>query len=220
MTRRQKLVLILLTTVTLSPLWAFNYGARLNFGLSSGTGSEWYKTLDQAGSISFNKVLPTVGIGVFTEFDMTPDLLFTPELNYVLNRGTAMADDFDNFIRTQTVHSIEILLPLAHDFKFDSGNKAFRILGGFQLLYSFNLEQSIKINGDERFTEDMKNLKPFSMGFVLGGGLEFRKQKKMSWFLDMRMIIPASVRIEYSQPDGSTSEFKTLELLFGSGIKF
>jgi Outer membrane protein beta-barrel domain len=220
MTRRLKILLILLTTVSLSPLSAFNYGARFNIGMSRGTGSEWYSALKQAGSISFNKSLPTMGIGVFAEFDLKSNYLFTPELYYVLNRGTAMRDDEDNFIRTQTINSLELLLPFAYDIEFDSGSKALRLLGGFQFRYSFNLNQRIKIDDNERFTEGMEMITPLSMGFVLGSGIEFKKPEKMSWLLDLRLIIPASASIRYSLPDGSENSFKSMELLIGTGIKF
>lgn len=220
MTRRHKILILFLITVNLSPLWAFNYGARFNLGASMGTGSDWYKALNDAGSIGFNSAIPTAGIGIFGEMDVTPILIFTPELYYVFNRGNRMTDDNGDYIKTSSIHSIELLLPLAYDFEFDSGNKAFRVLGGFQSQYSFKLKQDIDVNETERSDIELENLSPFSIGLVIGSGIETNRNKKMAWLFDLRMIIPLSTRMRYSLPNGSENSFKTLEILVGSGIKF
>jgi hypothetical protein len=219
MTRILKISIFLLATFSISPLGALSFGGRINLGLTTGTGGEWWDTLEEAGDRRFNEVRPTVGIGGFIEMDIS-SFIFAPELNYAVNRGTAMGNSQDQFIRTSAIHSLEMILPLAYDFIFNEEKKAFRVMGGFQLLYSFNLQQAIKITNDEETHTDLKNLSPFSMGFVLGSGIEFRKQKKMSWFLDARIIIPFSDRITYTLSNGSEQSYKTIEFLLGSGIKF
>lgn len=220
MTRRHNVLLILLTTVSLSSLSAFSYGARFNVGMTRGTGSEWRSALEQAGNIRFNESLPTMGIGVFTEFDFKSNVLLSPELYYVFNRGVGMGDDEDNEIRIQTINSLELILPIAYDIEFDSGNKALKLLAGFQFRYSFDLNQRITIDENERFTEGIEMVTPISMGFILGSGIEFKKPEKISWLLDLRLIIPASTSIRYTLPNGSENNYNSMELLIGTGIKF
>ncbi|MDC7235698.1 MAG: outer membrane beta-barrel protein [Spirochaetales bacterium] len=219
MTRRRILFLILLIVISFSPLWGLDYGVRVYAGISSGVGNQWANTLKEAGGRGFNDVLPTLGLGVFTDFSINSSFYFTPEIGYALSRGMAMSDNHDNYIRTRALHSLELLLPLSYEYVLDEGNKAVRLSSGFHCLYSFDLNQERSVNDLEQ-SMDLENKSPFSLGLLLGGGLEMRRQKKMSWLLNTTIIVPLSNRISYDLPGGDEVSYKTMEVLVGSGIKF
>lgn len=211
--------LFLLLFISLSGASALDYGFKLNWGISSGSGQNWNAILDEAGNRDFNDALPTLGLGGFIDFPIAGELYITPELYYVLNRGVHLSNARDDYLKASALHSLEMILPIARDFPFSSDTKALRVMGGFQLQYSFDITSRSQTDNIKTETTS-SNTAPLSVGFVLGTGVEFRRQKKMSWMTDLRMKIPFSNSMGYTVADGSDVKVKTLEILMGAGIKF
>ena len=215
---RNALILILFS-MNLSALWAVDYGFRLSLGFSKGTGQEWNNMLDEAGDRGFADALGTLGAGIFAEIPLSPVNLFTPELSYVRNRGVHLSNGRDEYLKTAAVHSFELILPVTRIFPNSSENRTFRVMGGFQILYSMDLVESSRFNDTEE-TRNLENKTPLSLGLVLGTGMEFKRNEKTSWLGDIRVKIPFTDSLTYNNTEGSEVSLKTMEVLLGGGIKF
>jgi len=207
--------LLLLLTVSLN---ALDFGTRVSLGVSSGIGQGWNSLLVDAGSRDYSDLLGTAGIGVFTEFDLSETLFFSPEISLVLNRGVGMRDGSDNSISIKAPGALEMILPLSLEFPLSSA-KALRMTCGLQLFISPELQEEIRMNGSTD-SRDLENGSPFSAGVILGGGMVFRRDKRVSLITDLRFKLPFTDSISLTASDGSSLHLKTIEVLAGTGIRF
>jgi len=209
------LIFLLLLSVS---LYAFDFGIRFSLGLSSGIGRGWDKMLDEAGSRAYSDTLGTAGIGLFAEYRLNQTLFFSPEINFVLNRGVRMSSGSGDSIRTASEGSLELILPLSREFPI-SQSRAYRMTGGLQLLLAPQLIEEHQIN-EMRQTQNLRNDTPLSIGMVLGGGMVFRRDRKVSWITDLRLKLPITDNISLTAANGSSLHLKTVELLAGTGVRF
>ncbi|QEN06687.1 hypothetical protein EXM22_01275 [Oceanispirochaeta crateris] len=202
-----------------SGLWALDYGIKLNLGISTGAGQDWQELLDEVGNRDFADSLGTLGLGCFAEIPLSSVNFFSPELNYVINRGIHLSNGKDEYIKIAALNSLELILPVTRIFPLSSEDKIFRLSGGFQILYSRNLVETSRLNGIKQKSK-MKNQSPLSLGFMLASGMEFKRQEKRNWLGDMRLMIPFSDRLSYDDKLGNRVTLKTVELLLSGGIRF
>lgn len=219
MFRRQTLFVILMFLLTGISLSALTPGVRLSIGISSGVGEGWNEVLDDAGNRDFSDALLCAGLSVFADLPLEEGYSFVPELGFAVNRGARLSNKDGDSVEIGIPFLMEFHLPLARDFEFADGRRAFRIMGGIQMQYGFGLEVRTDVDGHKE-TIDPKNKTPLAAGVVLGTGLEFGRQKKRSWFLDMRLKIPFSDTMSYHSDSLGLYHISDLQLALGGGLKF
>ena len=220
MFRRSILFIIMILLLPAASLSALVPGVRLNAGLSGGVGDGWDEVLDDAGNREFNDAMLCFGFSVFSDMHLDQGYFFTPELGVAFNRGARLSNSDGDSVEISTPVLLELIIPIAREFEFAGGDRAFRLMGGIQMQYAFGLEVRTDVDEHDETIEPDNN-SSLAAGIIVGTGLEFRKLKNRSWFLDLRVKIPFTDTIDYD-PGGDKGRYhiSDMQLLLGGGFKF